>query len=781
MNARGWGLIGANKKREKNMQDKRTVTASEILGGRQSTLAFSGSGALSLQTSGSSNGSVHFGAGAFGPNSNVTINVHSDSSSPGKNSSEEEKEDESIVKSSIKPSNMTSSKGDIVEEIDEEAVGEKRPRSLPTRMERKQQIVCERYKNKYNSYQDHKEKIEAQIIAARAKSLDDVVETLNETLVGLKDIWGDTCEELKTVEIDIEDSDEETEINMPAKRSQYTDKEKTRCVKFMKRCVRKNLSIEHAIKTINLWSGFANVRSTSVMRWSRKVNEDGEVISATRTGGRKTNPDFDAAVLSKLVCTFLDKSSGDHAVLANAAYSYDIIKTAALATTKERDWGKGIEHLKFSDTWIKSFLERMSMRKLRVTSATNTKMPSQDLVEARMTAIQELIKEHNLAPDDVFNADETGICPAELPINQYVPEGTSRASAPPFNTKERLTAMIGASSSGNFLGLYIILKCSIKQSAPGSSQSTGKTGRRTPAFGDLSSSTLLTTLLKDEFTTEDGWTRMLWVKDLPYIKNGQTLTITYKRPYLLNEHSGAVITVHNKAWMDAPGICMWIELVVKPWAKGRTKLLVWDNCPSHNTEAVLKCFEDAGVLVENLPPNMTDKLQVMDLVVNGPLKAHMRKLIAEKLYDSMQIYRSKVALAVQNKKEIDLFRPVPPKPADCIRMLRKVMSSTFASDDFKHSLQRTFTKLGLAKEKDGTFKKFIFHNIIRTPKGILAPASSTDLATLTFDYVQSRPLEANLDADNDNEHEKDTMDDNDDDEEEEEYPEGAYDGASADL
>ena len=114
-------------------------------------------------------------------------------------------------------------------------------------------------------------------------------------------------------------------------------------------------------------------------------------------------------------------------------------------------------------------------------------------------------------------------------------------------------------------------------------------------------------------------------------------------------------------------------------------------------------------------------------------------------------------------------------------MLRKVMSSTFASDDFKHSLQRTFTKLGLAKEKDGTFKKFIFHNIIRTPKGILAPASSTDLATLTFDYVQSRPLEANLDADNDNEHEKDTMDDNDDDEEEEEYPEGAYDGASADL
>ena len=292
MNARGWGLLGAEKKREKRRQETRSVTGSEILGGRQSTLAFSGSGALSL--SGSSNGSVHFGAGAFGPNSNVTINVHSDSSSPGKDSSEEEK-DESIVKSSTKPSNTTSSKGDIVEEIDEEAVGGKRPRSSPTRMERKQQIVCERFKNKYNSYQDHKEKIEAQIIAVRAASLDQVVDTLNEALVGLKDIWRDTCEELKTVEIDIEDSDEETENDMPTKRTLYTDKEKLRCVKFMRRCVRKKLSVEHAIKTINLWTGFGNVSSTSVMRWNKKLKEEG-VISAKRTGGRKTNPDFDAAM-----------------------------------------------------------------------------------------------------------------------------------------------------------------------------------------------------------------------------------------------------------------------------------------------------------------------------------------------------------------------------------------------------------------------------------------------------------------------------------------------------
>jgi hypothetical protein len=32
-----------------------------------------------------------------------------------------------------------------------------------------------------------------------------------------------------------------------------------------------------------------------------------------------------------------------------------------------------------------------------------------------------------------------------------------------------------------------------------------------------------------------------------------------------------------------------------------------------------------GIAVEALPVNMTDLLQVMDLVVNGPLKEHMRR------------------------------------------------------------------------------------------------------------------------------------------------------------
>ena len=41
-----------------------------------------------------------------------------------------------------------------------------------------------------------------------------------------------------------------------------------------------------------------------------------------------------------------------------------------------------------------------------------------------------------------------------------------------------------------------------------------------------------------------------------------------------------------------------------------------------------------------LPKNMTGELQVLDLVVNGPLKAHIRKNRANALYSSFQEYKA---------------------------------------------------------------------------------------------------------------------------------------------
>ena len=133
--------------------------------------------------------------------------------------------------------------------------------------------------------------------------------------------------------------------------------------------------------------------------------------------------------------------------------------------------------------------------------------------------------------------------------------------------------------------------------------------------GDLSSATVLKTLSRKAYTPQTGWNYLMWERKL---KLAHSNTFTYKRPYLWHKDSGTVITIQNKAWMDTVGLCMWADVIVKPWAQGRPKLIIWDNCPSHGSEEIVRVFSENRMAIDFLPKNMTDKLQVMDLVVNGP-------------------------------------------------------------------------------------------------------------------------------------------------------------------
>ena len=82
---------------------------------------------------------------------------------------------------------------------------------------------------------------------------------------------------------------------------------------------------------------------------------------------------------------------------------------------------------------------------------------------------------------------------------------------------------------------------------------------------------------------------------------------------------------------------MWLETVVKPLKEKLGKLLIWfDNCGCHKTAVVDDVISELGVQIACLPPNMTGILQVLDLVVNGPLKAHTRNLRGARIVDSFQ-------------------------------------------------------------------------------------------------------------------------------------------------
>jgi hypothetical protein len=53
----------------------------------------------------------------------------------------------------------------------------------------------------------------------------------------------------------------------------------------------------------------------------------------------------------------------------------------------------------------------------------------------------------------------------------------------------------------------------------------------------------------------------------------------------------------------------------------------------------MKTIDEIGLDVAFLPKNITGELQVPDLVVNGPLKANIRKNRACVLYNSFQDYK----------------------------------------------------------------------------------------------------------------------------------------------
>ena len=80
---------------------------------------------------------------------------------------------------------------------------------------------------------------------------------------------------------------------------------------------------------------------------------------------------------------------------------------------------------------------------------------------------------------------------------------------------------------------------------------------------------------------------------------------------------------------------MWADTQLGPYFQKRRGrcVVVWDNCGSHNVATVQEVFAEWGIATENLPPKMTDLLQVMDLVVNGPIKAGIRRARIQAIFD----------------------------------------------------------------------------------------------------------------------------------------------------
>ena len=369
-------------------------------------------------------------------------------------------------------------------------------------------------------------------------------------------------------------------------------------------------------------------------------------------------------------------------ILVSVVYSYAIIIQAALAVQKQNNWTttEKVQSLTFSSTWVKSFLKRANMRRRKITTE-DKKIPSEEEILRIMTIGQNMYRDFGHTPDTVINMDETAFSYAIGPEYMYCPPDQSRAQHLGIpNTKLRITAVVAVSGRGNFVPLFIIIKHSVS-SADRPDQSGMK---------------VITLMHKkdDGFGTSNGWDLVLWRKEL-CISNVTALHSCY---YIIHRYTGEVITSQYKAWNDSIRMIMWLETVIAPLKERLGKLMIWfDNCGCHKTDIVDIAIDRLGVQVACLPPNMTGVLQVLDLVVNGPIKAHTRNLRGARIVAAFGEFREMYDIEMRKdvlERTLLVFEPPKPKMLEAIQDLFNLIANGFREPKFVQGIVRSFISTG---------------------------------------------------------------------------------------
>jgi hypothetical protein len=190
-------------------------------------------------------------------------------------------------------------------------------------------------------------------------------------------------------------------------------------------------------------------------------------------------------------------------------------------------------------------------------------------------------------------------------------------------------------------------------------------------------------------------------------------------------------------------MAMYIDLILKPLAeKQGGKFFLWmDNVSSHKVDLLDDIFKEANIEVGYFPPNMTQFLQVLDLIINGPLKAHVRRKRGENILLYFRHYKQ-LYMAEMDKPEDERTMPKwsPPKPTvqECILELINVMyneESTFNEESFQQKVQSTFLATGTLPREDKSFMKFTYK-----PSGgtiSVAPTGTNKKYTKSHDVQES--------------------------------------------
>ena len=417
-----------------------------------------------------------------------------------------------------------------------------------------------------------------------------------------------------------------------------------------------------------------------------------------------------------------------------------------------------MQQLKFSGHYILRLMKRFRLKRRRNTRE-NKKIPAEEDVRAHMSRQQQFISglDHlydkdgtsiiyqrvagGFTAEQVANFDESGICPLS-PDYQYAPTDTTR-TLQIGEEKVRVTGCISVNANGQLLPCMFIMKHNttiVKPTTESKKKIIGSAGglilTTKPATkvkaadsydgNDLRKMVITNLHKKEGYTKGDGWEEKVWEKTIfvpnptkDIAKKGPGKDLDFRIKYLVctregHRDFGSIITSQCNAWNDSARFIMFIDLILLPYATSKGKLALWlDNCTVHVSKMVELFLQTNRSVYENIYflyylPNMTHLLQVLDLVLNGPLKKFMRGRTAIEIYELFRKFIQDlktrgVDLSKVTSKDFKLPKPTIDK---MIKQMLDIFADDLSKPKMQATVQKSFVSTGSFPAADGTYAKY---------------------------------------------------------------------------
>jgi len=212
--------------------------------------------------------------------------------------------------------------------------------------------------------------------------------------------------------------------------------------------------------------------------------------------------------------------------------------------------------------WFKNFRLRhpsLSLRSPEPTSVARVKGFSREAVNRFYSLLEEVIEKHNIAPDMIFNMDETGVRTSSIkPPKVLSTYGKKQVGIVSSNEKGVLTTVICACSvTGVYIPPFFIFK-------------------------------------RKKFTDR----------------------------LLDGAPPGAEATTSDSGWVNCQIFLKWLQIFVQKVrpTENHKALLILDNHESHKSYEALDFATKNNVIFLSIPPHTSHRLQPLDVAVYGPLK-----------------------------------------------------------------------------------------------------------------------------------------------------------------